>query len=1121
MAALSRPERLARALPVAVWVVCALISVWIWSDLRDAGRAARQQAFTGIADRVAGAVEQRARQYEFALQNAIGFLDGTDDVTPVDWARFMTSSRIIESTPGFRGIGFVRPDSGGAPSLALFEPRTGDRAVRDLAATPAFVAALRRARDTGFPTFSERLDASTTLVTNAPATIVVALPWFGKGVVPSSPAERQTHLAGWVFGVVEGRDLLAGLFARDEAYMRVDVYDGGGIDATRLLYDGHSSADARSDLRRSPISEQRRIAVGNRTWTVFLSSTARFETGHGWDRPEWLLIAGLLIGTLLAAVVRGALTARDGAVRLAADLDRARARSEARFRRLFDGSTDPQILTQGGIIIDCNEQAWKVAGAPDRSALVGRPTTDISPPLQEDNRESVAMLDAARQIAATTGNHRFEWIMQKFDGTQHPFEVVLTALEIDGTPIMHALWRDIGERKATEARIGRVLAEQHAILEHAMVGIALMRDRTFLRCNRALEQVFGYEPGGLLGKSSRVLYPDDTSFVERGRAMSDALHRDGVYTTDRQMLRKDGSPVWIHAHIAPLNRHAIGEGVVWVVQDMSDRKRALDELILAKEAAEAANRAKDDFLANVSHEIRTPMNGIIGMTDLALATDLDGEQREYLTLVKSSADALLALINDILDFEKIAAGRFELNPEPFSLAASLGPMWKDMGYRAQQKGLTFEVSTLDVLPAVLVGDAMRIRQVLGNLVGNAIKFTHAGGVVVTVNCDQRAGESLVLRFAVTDTGIGIPAEKHGVIFEAFTQADGSTTRDYGGTGLGLAICARLADMMGGRIGVDSVPGEGSCFTFTVSLQVATDVGAGDTGDDTAALPAAARVRGARVLVAEDNAVNRKLLVDLLTRLGFEPQVAGNGREALDCIAASAAAPVDAILMDLQMPVMGGLEATEALRQMERAAGTGAHIPVIALTAHAVEGWRDRCLAAGMDDYLTKPVKPHLLARTLNRWIGGGAAGNAAADAAPALPATPAPDAPRPTIAPVAAAVDRDALQALRDVLGDPDCIEIVTLFVAGAEARLAELREGIAQSRHEAVRRAAHGLKGSAANVCATAIAKLAREIEQSAQDGDLGDAGWRVDAVAGELQRYLAALAEAGLPVTALRKAA
>ncbi len=536
---------------------------------------------------------------------------------------------------------------------------------------------------------------------------------------------------------------------------------------------------------------------------------------------------------------------------------------------------------------------------------------------------------------------------------------------------VQGLFWDVTDRKAAEIGMRESEARKRAIFEAAIDCILFIdTEGRIVEFNRASEETFGYRRDEVIGRLMSEIFVPAAS---RKRLQKNLLRYAGQgemgsmlgKRLETPMFKKNGQEFVAEMATQPIPLTGGSAGFAVFVRDITQRKQAEAALRRAKEAAEAASRSKGAFLANMSHEIRTPMNAIIGMTEFVLETELTGEQREYLEMVVQSSNALLNLLNDVLDFSKIEAGKLQLEELPFQLRDWLSESLKSLAFRARQKELSCRWEVAPDAPDCLLGDPHRLHQILVNLVSNAIKFTDTGGVSVRVRPLRQTADYAMLLFEIHDTGIGIPPEKCEAVFQEFEQADNSTRRRFGGTGLGLSICYRMVRMMGGRIRVKSQVGRGSVFQFTARFGippvVSDDCEPVSPAADSPPARAASGGSPLHILVAEDSPMNQRLAVGLLEKKGHQVVVAHNGRQAIDEFQHG---HFDLVLMDVQMPEMDGFEATEAIRSLE----SGSHTPIIAMTAHALKGDRERCLAVGMDDYLSKPIRSKKLYEMIARYV---------------------------------------------------------------------------------------------------------------------------------------------------------
>ncbi|MFO0896925.1 MAG: PAS domain-containing protein [Pirellulales bacterium] len=736
--------------------------------------------------------------------------------------------------------------------------------------------------------------------------------------------------------------------------------------------------------------------------------------------------------------------------------------AEARYRALVEAAPINVFHKDaGGRFIFGNQRFCESLGRP-WDEIAGRTDFDFFPRklAQKYRRDDLRVMETGQSW------HDVEEHLSP-EGEKRYVETSKTPLyDASGRLVgIQGLFRDITAQRGAELALGDSEARYRSLVESLPLSTwSKGLDGRFTFANQMFCERAGLKLEELIGRTDLDLFREE--LAEKYRRDDEHVVQSGkVLEAIEEFRQPEGNKLYVQVLKAPVHDAAgriVGtQGVFW---DVTARVEAEAQVERARLAAEEASRAKSQFLANMSHEIRTPLGGILGMTHLMLESEPTPLQREYLGLVEQSAEALLTVINDILDFSKIEAGKLELVEEVFSPVHLVRGLVQLLEPRARQKGLALAANLATDTPARVRGDAGRLRQVLLNLLGNAVKFTERGEVELSLEVEGRDERTVELHLAVRDTGIGIPPDKQQRVFESFEQADGATNRKYGGTGLGLAISQRLVELMHGRIWLESEVGRGS--TFHVCLPLALEAG-GELAPAAAPREIPPPVRPLRILLAEDSLVNQKYAVALLGKRGHEVVVAADGRQAVN---RALAERFDVVLMDVQMPELDGLAATAEIRRYERE--IGGHLPIVAMTAHAMQGDRERCLAAGMDGYVSKPLRPEEFLPAAERAAEGLEALAPTAAAAPA--AAPSEDLV-------------DWARARARVAGDEDLLaELIDVFLVEFPRSRELLQQAADSGQAPVVGRISHTLKSSFGHFGAGQAAEAAQRLESAGYAGTL-----------------------------------
>jgi PAS domain S-box-containing protein len=897
------------------------------------------------------------------------------------------------------------------------------------------------------------------------------------------------YFTGFYKSIDLGANGVAGLIGRDGVIRAYEAKSGPvtGFDVTsspfldHLLKDGPSGATV-----EDPLDGTRRF-YGYR-WLheyglVTLVGISRADTlapveEHQTNlRQQGVLFTATIVTlTLLLLIqIRRLELSRDSSLRNQQTAERASAEAAAARDQLTQAM---EAMSEGFALFDRD----------DRLVLWNRRYAETNPAVKDDLRvgmrfEEMARLALQRGQIAVSGQDPERWIAERVAQrrrsgfkteralTNGAWVLIRDRMTADGGVV--SIGTDITELKRREATL-RQLAERNAQLaaaiEAANVGVvvtdARQPDNPIVFVNPGFTRVTGYEADAALGRNPRFLHGPDTD-SESSSALRAAIRDARPVTREVRNYRRDGTPWWNEITMSPIRDDGGNViGFVGIQNDVTSRKLAEAKLIEAKNEADRANRAKSEFVATISHEIRTPLHGVLGTISLLLETKLTDIQRHYAETAHESGTILLSLLNDVLDFSKMEAGKLELDMADFRVRDTLRTTINAMRPRAQAKGIDLDLNVDHDVPPALRGDPGRLGQIMFNLVGNAVKFTEHGAVTIDVRLEECPGPTVWVCFEVRDTGVGITPTDQEKLFASFTQVDSSRARRASGTGLGLAICRKLTELMGGAITLESTPGVGSIFRVRLPFRPAESAPRTHrpSGSGVELVP-----RTGHVLVVDDSPTNLLVASGYLTNAGFRVTTADSGAAAIDAVKKT---EFDAVLMDVSMPDIDGMLATWQIRAL---GGRCATLPIIAMTAHALERDRTACLEAGMNDYLRKPLDKITLIETLGRWIAGEK--SRSGDAAMALTLAPGEAAP----------IDSEVIATLRAELDAETFTVLLGTFVAETAARIDRIAAAAREHNREIIMREAHALKSGAATFGASRLSRLAADLERCSQrNGEL-----------------------------------
>lgn len=985
-------------IPTYVLLISWFIAGAIFYSFADSEKRADQQKFNTIVEKAEQDLIKTMKSYELALKGGTGLYAASDEVSSDEWHSYCDNLDIEENFPGIRGLGVIWVVPKGkiksfesdmkksyknfyvraAPERSFNDEEENHYVIKYLEPHNDNIFALgldintelnrKRAaelsRDTGMAAMSSKVVLIQDKENNPG--FLFFLPIYKHNKNLETVEDRRNSHLGWIYAPFVNKELFGKIFKNEDSIeLKAAESDAGST----IIFDNYSK-----DKKFISYKKSNEIVLGQQKIKLEWKSGPNFKISNN-TIISWVGFAGamasLFLTQLLVNLLSIGLRSRELAEELTKELSTSREKFKEGERRLLyalDGSNDGiwdwnieklEMYVSGNM---CETYGW-----PQKSKV--KSVADLSSYAHPDDLDKIN----SSMKAVYMGKKEVHEVETRYKTKAGEWRWVLTRGKISernsqGLPIrMTGVHIDIDDSK----KAGFALQEaklQLANVANSIPTLISLWDKN-MRCqfaNDAYAKWLGQEAPQLLGRTMKEIV-GETAFEARKDLIMRALAGERIAYDIRSVRRSDGESRYLSVMFMPYVLNKKINGFYVFVQDVTDSKQQELTAIDERKKALEATTIKSQFLANMSHEIRTPINGIIGMTSLLLGTELDEQQREYTEIVNRSSEILLNLVNDILDFSKIEAGKLRLEHIDLNINQILSDTEKSFAFQAKEKSINLEFIKDNEINHYVKGDPGRIQQIFNNLISNAVKFTEKGNVTVKMKLMGQNEERTKIRFEVTDSGIGMSQETIGKMFQAFSQADSSTSRKFGGTGLGLSICKQLVTLMNGEIGVTSEEKQGSTFWFTLNLESGALIKSFDKNAETNSKTSSSKTKG-HILVAEDNKINQRVAELNLKKLGYTLDLVENGAEALELLKKK---QFDLVLLDCQMPLMDGYECVKKIRSSEDPKVF--NLPVIALTANVLDGDKEKCFEAGMDDFLTKPFKIETLSALIEKWINPSAA----------------------------------------------------------------------------------------------------------------------------------------------------